>query len=115
MFGPSSHTVARGNSCQRNNGAGIALVGDLGSDGRKWKAFHWIIEQNRLIGNRWGIYARHADWIDMAGNICEGNAEGDVHCAGDVTRLSQHPTITTVDSPPRAALQDLPRSNSARR
>ena len=69
MFGTSSHTIARGNRCVGNNGAGIALVGDLESEGRKWKAFHWIIEQNTLAENRWGVYIKHADWIDVAANV----------------------------------------------
>ena len=79
MFGPSSHTIARKNVCQGNHGAGIALVGDLDSAGRKWKAFHWIIEQNRLIDNRWGVYMKHADWIDVAANVFKGNSQGDIH------------------------------------
>lgn len=39
MFGPSSHTICRGNTCLDNNGAGIALIGDISSRGKKWKAF----------------------------------------------------------------------------
>ena len=55
MFGPSSHTICRGNICQGNNGAGIALIGDLDSQGKKWRAYHWIIEQNSLARNRWAF------------------------------------------------------------
>jgi len=104
MFGPSSHTVVRGNVCAGNNGAGIALIGDLDSQGRRWKAFHWIVEQNRLEGNRWGIYVQHADWIDMAGNVFKENAKGDVHQAGNVTNLVVHPAQEDVNRPPQAAL-----------
>jgi parallel beta-helix repeat protein len=105
MFGPSSHTVARGNTCRGNHGAGIALVGDLETAGRKWKAYHWIIEQNRLIGNRWGVYVQHADWVDMAANVYGDNSDGDFHSSGNVTRLRVNPRIPMVDSPPRAVLQ----------
>lgn len=105
MFGPSSHTIARGNTCEANNGAGIAVIGDLESKGRKWKAFHWIIEQNRLVGNRWGIYVQYADWIDMAANVFADNKEGNLHDAGNVTNLSQHPDNPKIAEPPKAVLE----------
>ena len=92
MFGPSSHTVARGNICQGNNGAGIALMGDLDSKGKKWKAYHWIIESNALAENRWGIFAQHADWITLAGNRFRSNTVKDVFADGDVTRLTESTT-----------------------
>lgn len=87
MFGPSSHIVARGNTCVGNNGAGIALVGDLESRGAKWKAYHWIIEANRLHENRWGIFAQYADWVQVAGNEFKANTERGVMSAEGVSRL----------------------------
>lgn len=106
MFGPSSHTVCRGNVCRENNGAGIALIGDLDSQGKKWRAYHWIIEQNTLTKNRWGIYAKHADWISLSGNRFVGNSARDVQFEGDVTRweetIEPEPDIT--DQPPIAKL-----------
>jgi parallel beta-helix repeat protein len=87
MFGPGSHCVARGNTCIGNNGAGIAVIGDQESKGAKWKAFHWIIEQNKLEQNRWGVFLQYADWIDIAANTHKDNGE-DVHDAGGVTRLT---------------------------
>ncbi|RPI85090.1 MAG: PKD domain-containing protein, partial [Planctomycetaceae bacterium] len=104
MFGPSSHTIVRGNRCAGNNGAGIALIGDQGSEGRKWKAFHWIIEQNRLENNRWGIFAQHADWIDLAANVFEGNARGTFHNAGNVTHVTEYRSNDEVAAPPKAKL-----------
>jgi parallel beta-helix repeat protein len=104
MFGPSSHTIARGNICEGNNGAGIAVIGDLDSKGRRWKAFHWILEQNKLRDNRWGVFLQHADWIDMAGNTFEKNAEGDVHQEENVTNLSVRPDKADVIRPPKAKL-----------
>ena len=85
MFGSSTHTLARGNVCIGNNGAGIALVGDLASKGAKWRAYHWILEDNQLKSNRWGVYAKHADWIATAGNRFENNQNQDV-LLDDVTR-----------------------------
>ncbi|MEK6258781.1 MAG: right-handed parallel beta-helix repeat-containing protein [Planctomycetota bacterium] len=105
MFGPSSHTLARGNVCQGNNGAGIALVGDLGSKGQKWKAYHWIIERNALSENRWGLYAKHADWITVAGNQYRDNTAKNVLLDGDVTRFSEtSEKIDTTAMPPLAKL-----------
>jgi parallel beta-helix repeat protein len=104
MFGPSSHTIVRGNTCVGNNGAGIALVGDLDSAGRKWKAFHWIIEKNTLRDNRWGIYLRHADWVDMAANTFKNNAQGNIRNDGNVTNLTEYPADPTIQNSPRALL-----------
>ena len=97
MFGSSSHTLARGNVCMENNGAGIALIGDLASQGAKWRAYHWVLENNQLKGNRWGIYAKHADWVAMGGNRFEDNEVQDL-VAEDVTRLVDSKTdpLTTV-------------------
>ena len=89
MFGPSSHTIARGNVCRGNNGAGIALVGDLDSQGQKWKAYHWVIEQNTLANNRWGIYAKHADWVTLIGNEYAENTVQNVQQDGNVTRFEE--------------------------
>jgi len=71
MFGTSSHTLVRGNTCVGNNGAGIALIGEP----PKFKAYHWVIEGNTISENTWGIYARHADWIVVAGNTFAKNGE----------------------------------------
>lgn len=91
MFGPSSHTVVRGNKCEGNNGAGLALIGDMESKGEKFKAYHWIIEKNTFTDNRWGIYAQHADWIDLAANIYKNNRLAEFHNAGNVTNVFEHP------------------------
>ena len=102
MFGPSSHTVARGNVCRGNNGAGIAVIGDLESQGRRWRAFHWIIEANTLNENRWGIYFKYADWLILSGNDYGNNKATNVLLDGYVTRFSER-------SRPLAAEAELPR------
>ncbi|MBC7819757.1 MAG: right-handed parallel beta-helix repeat-containing protein [Planctomycetaceae bacterium] len=105
MFGPSSHTVCRGNVCRENNGAGIALIGDLDSQGKKWQAYHWIIEQNTLTKNRWGIYAKHADWITLSGNRFDGNSVKNVQLDGGVTRWEENSqAIAESAQPPIAKL-----------
>lgn len=97
MFGPSSHTVARRNTCIGNNGAGIAAIGDQASRGQKWKARHWIIEDNHLSRNRWGVFLEYADWISLRGNRFSerGTAGNDnsiaaVQVEDGVTRLIQN-------------------------
>jgi parallel beta-helix repeat protein len=104
MFGPSSHTLVRGNTCVGNNGAGIALVGDMETKGRTWRAFHWIIEQNVLRENRWGIYVQYADWIDVAANVYQNNKEAELRNDGGVTNLTVHPDNPKITQPPRALL-----------
>lgn len=104
MFGPSSHTIVRGNRCEGNNGAGIAAIGDLESKGRKWNAFHWIIEQNTLVKNRWGIYLQHAQMFDVAANSYEENVIANLHLAENVTGLIERTSEDSVTVPPRAVL-----------
>ena len=105
MFGPSSHTIARGNVCVGNNGAGIALIGDIDSQGKKWKARHWIIERNTLKDNRWGIYVRYADWVDVAANAYENNRAGNLRNDGDVLNLTEYPPAKQITQSPKAVLE----------
>ena len=83
MFGSSSHTLVRGNRCVGNNGAGIALIGDP----PRFRASHWVIERNTLADNRWGLYARHADWVELAGNTFARNREADASLDGTVANV----------------------------
>ncbi|MCH5372521.1 MAG: right-handed parallel beta-helix repeat-containing protein, partial [Planctomycetes bacterium] len=105
MFGPSSHTIATGNTCVGNHGAGIALIGDLETSGGRWKAFHWIIQQNTLEKNRWGIYLQHADWIHLAANRFSDNRDGDIHTAGNVTNMMRYSGDPVPTHTPRAVLK----------
>jgi parallel beta-helix repeat protein len=105
MFGPSSHTIVRGNSCAGNNGAGIALIGDMESKGAKWRAQHWIIEQNALEANRWGIYMQYADWINLGANVFKASKEADVQDAGGVTNLVRSAGDPRITRPPKAVLE----------
>ncbi len=107
MFGASSHTLARGNRCVGNNGAGIALLGDLSSQGKKWRAWHWILEDNQLHDNRWGIYGRYADWITLAGNQFQHNSAADQFWDGDVQNIRDVSLDQTAEPAPefRVAVQ----------
>jgi parallel beta-helix repeat protein len=104
MFGPSSHTLVDGNHCHHNNGAGIALIGDQESRGAKFKAFHWIVQRNRLEANRWGVYVQHADWVDLAANTFISNRAADVHDAGGVTNLTRRDDAPGITQAPKARL-----------
>lgn len=104
MFGPSSHTVLRGNFCEGNNGAGIAGIGDLDSKGKKWNAFHWIVEQNTLKANRWGIYLQHAQMIDLAANRFEKNTAENVRIAENVTEVVRREGVAEKRQPPEAKI-----------
>jgi parallel beta-helix repeat protein len=74
--GPSSHTLLDGNYVHANNGAGIAFRGDAGSQGRAWKTEHWVIQRNRIVSNRFGIWGRWGDAITLAGNQLTDNWRG---------------------------------------
>lgn len=104
MFGPSSHTLLRGNRCESNNGAGIAAIGDLDSNGKKWNAFHWVIDQNELIGNRWGVFLQNAEMFDLAANTFRDNRDGNVHNGGNLAGVIEHPSVDGVSEAPRAKL-----------
>ncbi len=102
MFGPGSHVVVRGNRCHHNHGAGIALIGDQESQGKKWKIRHWIVEQNVLEENRWDVFLQHADWVRVAANVCK-SAEA-VHVEGGVTNIESVQTGDSTGEPPVARL-----------
>jgi parallel beta-helix repeat protein len=105
MFGPSSHTICRNNTCVENNGAGIAVIGDMESKGRKWKAHHWIVERNRLEKNRWGLFLEQAEWLDLAANLISNNRDGDIKDNGGVTELTIHEEDPKTGAPPSAVLE----------
>jgi len=115
MFGPSSHTICRGNTCEGNQGAGIAVIGDLDPKNARWKAFHWILEQNALRSNRWGVYVQRADWIHAGSNRFVGNERGDLFAADGVTNLVRLPDAPDDAAPPVCRLAGPDRGRVGRR
>ena len=103
FVGPSDHTICRGNKCIGNNGAGICMFGDS-SPNPKYKSFHWVLENNVLSDNRWGIYMEFADWIDMAGNVFEKNRDGDIIKGGTATNITEYPDDPRITHAPKAVL-----------
>lgn len=99
MFGSATHITVRGNTCRNNHGAGIAAIGDQGSKGQLWRASHWVIDQNTLQDNRWGVFAEYADWLDLGANKFKANGE-DVHRGAGVTNLTERQADPEIAKPP---------------
>ena len=100
--GSRRHAICRRNTCIGNNGGGIAIFG-IPSLTQRPDA-HWIIENNEIRDNRWGIYMEFADWIDIAGNVLDHNWEGNLIQGGTVTNFSQYADNPKITCPPKAAL-----------
>ena len=105
--GPSNHTLVDGNWLHDNAGGGLVLRGDEASDGKAWRAWHWVIQRNRLEGNRWGVWMRHASFLDLGPNAYRDNREGDVFDAGDVLALRRHDGPASGGTPPELQVQSL--------
>ncbi len=101
--GSSSHTKIVGNYCHHNHGAGIVFRGDVSTKGKRWRTFHWIVQQNRIENNLWGIYGLYGDWIYLANNTLRDNPKGS-HFEG-VTNLVRAKDDKSVTLLPRAALE----------
>ncbi|MBI3868683.1 MAG: right-handed parallel beta-helix repeat-containing protein [Verrucomicrobia bacterium] len=100
--GSSSHTRIEGNYCHHNNGGGIVFRGDAGSRGKRWQTRHWIVQQNRLEENRWGIWGQWGDEIWVANNRFSGNASDTLF--ESVTRLTRPAPVAEAHRAPLAAL-----------
>ena len=101
--GPSSHTIISGNWCHHNNGGGIVFRGDTASKGARWRTHHWIVQQNRLEENRWGIWGRWGDGIWLAYNFAAKNLF--TNYLVDVTNLREAVDDPAVTRPPHAELR----------
>ena len=104
MAGLCNHTICRGNKCIGNNGAGICLFGDASPKQPRFTAFHWVMENNVIRDNRWGIYMEFADWIDMAGNVMRKQPRRQHHQGRHASRTSRmHPDNPKITQPPKAS------------
>jgi hypothetical protein len=101
--GPASHTVIAGNHLHHNNGAGIAFRGDVGTQGRAWRTEHWIIQQNRIANNRFGIWGRWGDALLLAANEFTNNAQGNY--LTNVANLVELPAMPSIRTAPVAELR----------
>lgn len=101
--GAASHAVIQGNYCHHNAGGGIVLRGDRESKGAKWKAYHAIIQNNRLEFNQWGVFVMHADWMHVANNKYHGNSQEDVY--ENVTNLYKADEANYMGKTPRVVMR----------
>jgi hypothetical protein len=74
--GPSSHTLITGNNLHDNNGAGLVFRGDVSSQGNKWRTEHWIVQENKIANNEFGIWGRWGANIILAANTITNNTRG---------------------------------------
>ncbi|MCB1096271.1 MAG: right-handed parallel beta-helix repeat-containing protein [Verrucomicrobiae bacterium] len=102
VHGTGTHTLIDSNTCIGNNGGGIVFRGDLGSNGKDWRMRHLVIQRNRLEGNRYGIFGRFTDGLDLSSNRFANNDE-DTHFE-DVTDLHQHDGAGAGDKRPEVEL-----------
>ncbi len=100
--GPSSHTLIAGNHVHHNNGGGIVFRGDSGSQGARWRTHHWVVQENRIEHNRFGVWGRWGSAIHLANNRFTGNAV-DTHL-DDVQELHQPSADFAVRQAPIARL-----------
>lgn len=101
--GPASHTRIEGNHLHDNNGAGLAFRGDVASQGRAWRTEHWIVQQNRIANNRFGLWGRWGDAILLAANGVTNNAQGNF--LTNVTGLIELPADPAIRTAPIAVLR----------
>ena len=83
--GPSSHCRIEGNLLHHNHGGGLVFRGDTASRGAAWRTTHWVVQENTIVSNRFGLWGRWGEAILLAGNVITNNAEGD--WLDDVTGL----------------------------
>ncbi len=100
--GPASHTVILGNDLHHNNGAGIAFRGDTGSQGRRWRTEHWIVQGNRIASNRFGIWGRWGAAMVAAANTFASNVND--LAVQDVSDWVTLPASDPLPAAPRATL-----------
>jgi parallel beta-helix repeat protein len=96
--GPASHTLIEGNHLHDNNGAGLAFRGDVATQGRAWRIEHWVVQQNRIVNNRFGIWGRWGDALLLAGNVFSNNAQGNF--ITNVSNLLELPAAAAAQSAP---------------
>ncbi len=101
--GSANHVRCRGNKVVGNSGGGIAIFG-VPSGKAGDRISHWIIENNEIRENRWGLYMEFADWIDIAGNVFDHNSEGNIIQGGTVTNFNQYADNPKITRPPKAVL-----------
>ncbi len=100
--GSSSHTLIDGNFLHDNNGAGIAFRGDVGSQGKAWQTEHWIVQNNVITSNQFGIWGRWGRGILLANNRFTQNVHG--NSFSNVTGMIELSSTIPATGAPRARI-----------
>lgn len=83
LNGTAEHIRIVGNDVHDNNGSGVAVRYDV-SKTPGYVAGHILIQNNRITGTTKGagngdaIYLDSVDWVDVSGNLMEGNVNNGV-------------------------------------
>jgi parallel beta-helix repeat protein len=101
--GSSSHSLIAGNHLHHNHGGGLVFRGDVASRGGRWRTHHWVVQQNRIEHNRFGVWGRWGDGIVLAQNELAEN-ETDYYL-DDVTNLVRLESNADVRRAPVAVLR----------
>jgi len=100
VSGSASHIIVDGNYCHHNAGGGINLRGYTLD--KKCRAWHWIIQRNRLEHNLYPIYSDNAGFIDIGPNECKKNKQKDI--IKDTVNLRRLPANPKITKAPKASL-----------
>lgn len=93
--GSSSHFIMRNNHIHHNKSAGLAI-----GYKEEYEAYHWIIEHNVITDNdTYGIYLKHAQFVNISANVMANNRLGDVHQEVNVTNVSVSAEISEGTAP----------------
>ncbi|MCX7798736.1 MAG: right-handed parallel beta-helix repeat-containing protein [Fimbriimonadales bacterium] len=76
VSGTASNVLAEGNRCEHNHGGGIVGRGDVRNEPPRFRCRNWVVQDNRLSGNRWGLHLDRALGLFQAAND-DGNEQPD--------------------------------------
>lgn len=88
LNGTAEHIKIVGNDVHNNNGSGIAIRYDV-SKIPEYVAGHILIQNNKItnttkgLGNGDAIYLDSVDWVDVSGNLMEGNVNNGIYANPD--------------------------------
>ncbi len=67
--GTASSVLVEGNRCVGNNGGGVVARGDVRHEPPTFRFENWVVQDNMLEGNRWGLHATLGRGLFAAGNV----------------------------------------------
>lgn len=88
--GTATGACIEGNRCLANNGGGVVARGDVRREPPSFRFRNWVVQENLLDGNRWGLHVDRGaglfysanqgsnadgDWIGEVAEVREGSAQ----------------------------------------